>query len=97
MKESKLELQCTTLASRLGWIAYKGFGRVGSPDKIYTKGRNVFFVEFKNPNRRGRVSEAQKREHKILRDNGSSVHVINNLEDFRNILVEEEEFWELQS
>lgn len=88
MKESKLELQARTMAERAGWIVYKGHGRNGSPDKIFTKGTYVFFVEFKNPNGKGRQSSEQKLEQELLEKNGSYYHLCNNLEDFRTILLQ---------
>lgn len=86
MKENELELDCCKMARRAGYIIYKGEGRVGAPDRIFTKGHYVFFVEFKKPNRKGGQSEVQKQEEKLLTDNGSSYHLCNDKDEFLKIL-----------
>jgi len=90
-KEQDLELDCKDLAEMLGWIAYKGHGRPGAPDKIFLKGRSCFTVEVKRPNETAKQRETQKKEQKILDAKGIPYYVVNSIEQFREVLIIEEE------
>ena len=93
-KEQDLELDCADLAAMLGWIAYKGHGRTGAPDKIFLKGRSCFTCEMKKPGEPQRKS--QKDEEKILKLKGIPYYVIETTEQFRQALLTEEEIHQLR-
>lgn len=89
MKETDIEKDCADLAEMLGWIAYKGSGRVGAPDKIFLKQGRGFTCEFKRPGET--QSDNQLDEQTILEAHGIDYYVIDNLNDMRKALLEQED------
>lgn len=83
--ERDLEIECQRLARLKGIAALKieKNGNTGVPDTLFVvSGGNVLFVEFKRPDGRGNASREQLFWHSFL---GSSVSVIDNVEDFKNV------------
>lgn len=93
-KEQDIELDCADLAAMLGWIAYKGHGRVGAPDKIFLKGRSCFTVEMKKPGESQR--KTQKDEQQVLEMHNVPYYVVESTEQFRKVLLIEEEIFQQQ-
>ncbi len=85
-RESYIQEECCTIAEKQGWLVRATIyaGRKGCPDRhMYRKG--VFLpVEFK---KRGEEPNGlQRKEHGYLNDAGFFVHVIDNVEDFKNLM-----------
>ena len=87
--ERELQKECLKYARDLGFFArkvetphYRGF-----PDCLFIFEGSVFFVEFKHPNNRGRLSEHQKMDILKLEDAGVAVHVVNDFKVFKNIIA----------
>lgn len=82
LSESSVEDTVCELARRKGWLnrKVKWVGRTSAPDRYFTKkGQIPFFVEFKRPGKKPRLS--QKKEIERLEENGTIVYVIDNIED----------------
>lgn len=92
MNEAEFQKKCIAKARRRGWLVYKFASPSlrGVPDCIFIyRGKRkaeVIFIEFKNPNRRGRVSELQKRKIAELEDHNADVYVVDNMELFDEII-----------
>ena len=92
MNEAVFQKQCITKARRRGWLVYKFASPSlrGVPDCIFIfsgiHGAEVVFIEFKNPNRRGKLSELQKRKIEELQNYGADIFVVDNMEDFDEII-----------
>lgn len=91
MKETELELNCKKLAEAMGWVGYKGFGRVGAPDKIFLKHGAGWTAEIKKPDGEGIQSKAQKVEEEYLRNRHVPYYLIESLEEFKVAILKEEE------
>lgn len=90
MKESKIEADCRKLAIRMGYVVYKGSGRIGAPDRVFLRNGRCFTVEFKRS--KGGVQQPnQIREQKYLQDRGVDYYLVNTREQFRQILIDHEE------
>lgn len=89
--ESNLQGKCRDYAKSQGLIfrKLKAEGFRGFPDSlvVFPYGL-IIFIEFKNPNGNGRLSEMQKREIKKLRNYKVVVFVVDNFEDFKFIIDE---------
>lgn len=92
MKETDIEKDCADLAEMIGWVAYKGSGRVGAPDKIFLKQGRGFTCEMKVPGKS--QSQAQIDEQEILESKGIDYYLIDNLQDMRAALLEQESKFE---
>ena len=81
MRESELEKKLVSHITKLGGIAYKfsSPNRRAVPDRlcVMPNGR-VFFVEVKAPTKQ--PTSLQKHEHKLLKELGHSVFVVDNEE-----------------
>ena len=79
--EKQIEERVGTYAKSKGVAVYKftSPARAAVPDRLYIfPGGKVVFIEFK---REGMVpTPAQLREHQRLRNQGATVHVIDNVE-----------------
>lgn len=87
--EKRLEGHAIRAAKAAGWLAYKFVspGHTGVPDRIFVSpGGAVVFVEFKSPTGKGKLSAMQEHHIKTLREHNAIVHVIDNMEDFNEIL-----------
>jgi len=95
LSESKLEQDCTDLASQSGCRVrkVKYIGRRDAVDRqIHVPGwlsmtghPFVWFVEFKSPNKKGDTSPGQDLEIKWLRDAGFAVHVVDDYDLFEKL------------
>lgn len=88
MSEKLLQSKCLKRARLNGWLCYKfsSPARRGVPDVIMIREGEVIFVEFKNPNGKGRLSKLQEVEILKLRTEGMDVVVIDNEEEFNALL-----------
>ena len=86
--EIDLELRIVSEATKLGWLSYKleFVGQRGAPDRMFIRGNRVVFIEFKNPNGRGRVSVNQERILNEIRRHGAEAYVVDDIEYAREIL-----------
>lgn len=90
MNEKQLEDKCTLYARGKGIIAIKleKTGMVGVPDRLFIASScdnevKCIFVEFKNPNGKGKLSEYQKFWKYMLKE---SFFVVDNFEKFKEII-----------
>ena len=86
MTEQELELQCTQIARSQGWRAVKleKNAHKGIPDRLFISKNGICrFVEFKNPNKKGRISTYQRYWIDFL---GSSCLVCSDYEEFKEFL-----------
>ncbi|MAT51065.1 MAG: nuclease [Porticoccaceae bacterium] len=84
MNEAALESRFAEYVRRQGGFAVKfsPFGIKGFPDRIVLlPGGIIGFVELKNPNGKGRVSQSQRRAHRTLRYLGFNVIVSHRMEE----------------
>jgi len=84
--ENDLEDACCEMARQQGLVAVKleNVGMEGIPDRMFIcEGGKTFFVEFKSPTKRGRLSPKQKFWLKFL---GASGFVCDDFEGFKTIL-----------
>ena len=88
MNEAEFQKKCIAKARRRGWLVYKFASPSirGVPDCIFIYKGQVIFIEFKNPSKAGRLSELQKRKIKELKQHGAECYVVDNLEDFNEII-----------
>ena len=91
MNERQLQAKCVKWAKSKGvWCrkvetpAYNGF-----PDVMCLYSGKALFIEFKSPTGKGRLSPLQINDHKILLEVGFEVSVIDNLDDFKMLIVQE--------
>ncbi len=80
-KESKLESELTEYARQLGVGFYKTVspGLRGWPDRTAVGPGGVIFIELKAPGKKPRAE--QEKVHRMLRDHGADVRVVDNLGD----------------
>lgn len=91
MKETELEFDCRNLAELMGWVAYKGSGRVGAPDKIFLKNGRGWTAEIKRPNDpSSKQRPGQIREQRFLTSIGVPYYLIRSLDDFKKAILNEE-------
>ena len=85
-EEKKLEEECCQIARQKGLASVKleQTGHKGIPDRIFIEaGGRVMFVEFKNPNGRGVISDEQKQWAKFI---GYKHSFISSVQDFNRML-----------
>ena len=92
MREQDLELQGTKLAKAVGWVVHKLEGGTGEPDKIYTREGRVFYVEWKRE-KNGVIADNQRDWETLIKASGTPHYYCNNIEQFRQVLVELERRW----
>lgn len=75
--EKEVEKKWCDVAKRFGWKAYKfsSPGNSSVPDRMFIRNGFVFFIEFKRPGKT--ATENQLEEHKVLREQGMLVWVID--------------------
>ena len=86
-RESELENKCCIYARQLGIASVKieGNGNVGVPDRLFVKkGGNTLFVEFKRPDGKGVISEAQNYWAEFI--GTMSHHFISDFETFKVVI-----------
>lgn len=89
MSERILQRRCRKHAERLGFLSYKfeSPNQRGVPDVIFISPKGyIFFVEFKNPNGKGRLSPLQKVQHDKLIRNGADVYTVDSEDFFLEII-----------
>ncbi len=87
MKESEIEKQICTYAISRGWLPIKftSPNRQGVPDQVMLGyGEKILFIEFKKPG--GKLSSNQLRLIKKFALRGVIVHVIDNVEDGKELI-----------
>lgn len=85
-REFYIEKEVTKHAVSLGWRQRKMefVGRRGCPDRWFKRAQGqLVIIEFKDPN--GKLSVAQKREINWLTANGFNVHVVDSIQQGREI------------
>ncbi len=91
MLEKTVEKKVTERAKALGWLSYKltSPSNKGLPDRLYIRGGQVVFIEFKRPNAKPR--KLQDIVMRDMRGHGAEVYVIDTIESgyelFENILI----------
>jgi hypothetical protein len=88
MTERALQNKCIRKAKALGWLAYKFASPAnrGVPDVIFIYDGRVVFIEFKNPDGKGRLSALQKHTINLMRNNGAQVFVVDSEDHFNAII-----------
>ena len=79
-RETDIEDAVCAWAENNGWLSRKMVyaGRRGCPDRFFFGKGRIVVVEFKRP---GAFPDAQQqREHERLRQAGTKVHVVNDVE-----------------
>ena len=86
--EENLVKDSRRYAKTFGCISYKAkfIGCRGGNDVFFFPlNRPILMVEFKNPNKKGRVHPLQRNMHAGLLANGHKVHVTDNFTDFKEV------------
>ena len=88
MSEKNLQAKCLKRARLNGWLTYKfaSPARRGVPDVIMVRQGEVVFVEFKNPNGKGKLSKLQEVEIAKLAAEDMFVYIVSSEEMFDAIL-----------
>lgn len=81
--ERDIQKACVVWARARGWYARKFASPANRsvPDYLFGKDGCTVFVEFKRPG--GKVTEAQKEEHKAMLKVGLVAHIFDNIELFK--------------
>lgn len=86
--ERQLERKAMQLALTRGWYEIKIMkaSRKGFPDRFLARDGRVLLIEFKRPGELDDTSRNQKKEHLALDAHGVEVHVIDSMEQVRELL-----------
>ena len=86
MLESKIQASCLKYAKSKGWYVLKVIkcNISGFPDCTLFKAGKTIFVEFKSEI--GKQSELQKYQQKQLESQGFKYYLVNNLNNFKEIV-----------
>lgn len=86
MRESLIERKCCQWAKVNGWLVYKFVSpsQAGVPDRLFIRAGSVVFVEFKATGEQLRPLQVNVIDK--MRANGATVHVIDSVEDFINVM-----------
>jgi hypothetical protein len=86
MRESLIESKCCQWAKAQGWLSYKFVSpsQSGVPDRLFIRNAQVVFVEFKATGEQ--LRPLQVRVIDKMRANGATVHVIDSVEGFINVM-----------
>jgi|TARA_R110000796_G_scaffold81106_1_gene178917 hypothetical protein len=86
MRESTIETKCSRWAKDNGWLGFKFSSpqQRGVPDRLYIKNTQTVYVEFKAPGKH--ATKYQLHTIEKIRDHGANVYIIDNLEDFINVM-----------
>ena len=85
-EEKKLEEDCCRIARKMGLMAMKieKNSHTGAPDRIFVKRGGIsIFIEFKNPNGKGILSDEQKF---VAEYYGENYHIIASKEKFIELI-----------
>lgn len=90
MLERDIRKKSRDYATRRGWHArkWKSANARGVPDDLFFKAGRLLIVEFKATGKT--PSPLQRREHGLLAQVGFTVHVIDNVTDFKTLIDKEE-------
>lgn len=85
-REIEIERPSKDFAKHRGWFVCKLMqcDINGMPDDLFIRRGQVIFIEFKAPGEQ--PTPQQLRRHKQIRQNGIPVHVVDSLEDARELL-----------
>ncbi|MBQ60525.1 MAG: hypothetical protein CMQ19_00470 [Gammaproteobacteria bacterium] len=88
MNERDLQKKCLAYARDQGCFARKVEtpAHNGFPDCIFHFKGKTLYVEFKNPNGKGKVSPIQAKDHQRLEAVGMTVYVVDDFSYFRGVL-----------
>ena len=75
-----------TKKHKVFWRKIKFEGRRGCPDVLIAFDGQVIFVELKNPNKKGRLSQLQVRQIQHMKDAGLSVEIITDKEQVDDVI-----------
>jgi hypothetical protein len=92
-RESYIEQEVCKYAKKRGWRPRKMqfVGRRGCPDQWFKRGQGqLVIIEFKDPN--GKLSPHQRKEVNWLLASGFNVHVVDSIEQGREIF----DAWDLE-
>jgi hypothetical protein len=86
MRESLIERKCCQWAKANDWLVYKFVSpsQSGVPDRVFIRAGAVVFVEFKATGKQLRPLQA--RVIAKMREQGATVHVIDSVEGFINVM-----------
>lgn len=84
--EKSIERKACDYAESRGWWVRKftSPGRRGVPDRIFGRGKEVFWIEFKRPGET--LNKEQEREIAYMRKHGMTVYVCDNLDDAKRVI-----------
>ncbi len=87
MLESTIEKKVSEYAKSKGWLSYKFVSpsNRGVPDRIYIKGGECIFIEFKAPKKK--PTKLQDKIIERIRNEGILVYIIDNIDEGKNIFV----------
>ena len=87
MRESVIERTVTAYAKKQGWLTCKiqGQHNRGFPDRLFFRDRVLICVEFKATGRK--PTQLQAHVHQKLINSGFSVHVIDSIENGKQLLA----------
>jgi len=88
MSESVLQKQIISEAKKRGMLALKveAVGRRGLPDLLVISNGQTTYIEVKNPNGKGKLSELQKLMIADMKDHGAEVFVTDDIAEAIDIL-----------
>jgi len=86
--EGALQRACIKRGEQDGWLAYKfaSPSHRGVPDCVFIKKGHTVWVEFKNPNGKGKLSELQSVTINRMRQHGADVHICSSMEQFLHVI-----------
>ena len=86
MREAVIEQRVCCYARSRGWLTYKWTSPAnrGVPDRIFFRRGRVLLIEFKAPGKR--PTKLQAHIHQTLRREGFEVHVIDSIEDGKQLV-----------
>ena len=86
MRESTIESKCKVWAKGDGWLSYKfsSPNQRGVPDQLFIRDGLTVYIEFKAPSKL--PTKYQLHTIEKMRSHGAEVYVIDNLEDFIDVM-----------
>jgi Holliday junction resolvase len=87
MKESTIEKKVSEYAKSKGWLSYKFVSpsNRGVPDRIYIKGGECIFIEFKASKKK--PTKLQDKIIERIRNEDILVYIIDNIDEGKNIFI----------
>lgn len=86
MRESEIEKKVVEYAEAKGWLVYKFVSPAqrGVPDRIFIRGGEIFFIEFKAPGKK--PTKLQDKIFSKIRDELFEVYVIDDVEQGKKLI-----------